>query len=295
MKQTINQYIKDEVLAVVKDTIIDKLGSISTNTAEGVMSMIAGMASKKRYCGVVLYCVRSHIGVLQKNQKYYTKAFKNKELSKHVHWLPMVLRAVGLQVTEAQQSLWKRVEISKIIADEKQRTESAKIKRIVKKKARNKSYSKAKKEGASGRSFVYESGGGMGRVQAARNRRENAEYEQETQESVGLNTTTVPKNDIVTTKLGQKQIKSYLINKMDAVAFDQLPKKRQRGWVQEWRDALQNYIESVPGDTVDVPSDWLSNPNPNTFTDPPPAPGTLIEWEKTDVRLDALKRVQIRD
>ena len=46
----------------------------------------------------------------------------------------MVLRAIGLQVTEAQESTWRRVELNKITADENQRTEPTKIKRIVRKR-----------------------------------------------------------------------------------------------------------------------------------------------------------------
>lgn len=296
MIQAIEKYIANEVLSIVEQTIIEKKGAISTNSAEGVMSMIKEMIGKKRFCGIVLYCVRADVAILCKNQKWYTKQFKSGQSTQHVHWLPTVLQSLKVPTTETQERIWREESINRMKEDEKQKTESAKLKRIVKKKSKLKSHQDAKKKSAKGVVFSHESRGGDRRLQAQRDRTESIEYDRETQQGNGntVTTTIVPKDRVDVKRFGQKKIKKYLQQKLDAAVFEQLPATRSKGWLKKWRDALQNYIISIPGDTIEVPSDWVSNTTTNTNPNPLPPPGTLLEWNKSDPRLGALKKVQIR-
>ena len=108
MKENINRYITNDVLEVVAQTIIAGRGAISTNSCEGIMSMFKEMCGKKRFCGVVLYSVRADVAIQSKNQKFFTKQFKAGALATHEHWLPRVMRSVGMRVTEAQEKYGER-------------------------------------------------------------------------------------------------------------------------------------------------------------------------------------------
>ena len=228
MKEHINRYNTNDVLEVVSQTIVAGRGAISTNSCESIMSMIKEMCGKKRFCGVVLYSVRADVAILCKNQKYFTKQFKAGKLATHEHWLPRVLRSVGMRVTEAQETMWRKEELQKIKQDENNKTEEAKLDRVIKKKARYKTLQDEKKESISGTSFTYETRGGDRRLQTARENRERREFELEhttTTSATTVTTTTVtwPKNDVRLKKIKQKDIHTYLASKISAEELDQLP------------------------------------------------------------------------
>ena len=303
MIEAIKKYIENDVIEIVNQTIIEGKGAISTNTCESVMSMIKEMIDKKRFCHVMLYCVRADVAVLCKNQKFFTKMFVNDQLNIHHHWLPKVLRAIGLKVTEEQELVWRKEEIQKLKFDAKQRTSEAKLKRIKQKKEKLVTYQEEKKKSASGTSFTYESGGGSRALSSIRERRETRESlmqiveEGESVSSTLGNTTSVwQKTDPRLNKLGQKQIKAYLETKISAIELSSLPATRRKGWLKEWRDAMLNYIQSQPGETVDVPSEWDSQPQADTTTDSTEQvlPNGLIVWQKDDPRLHSANKRQIR-
>ena len=99
-------------------------------------------------------------------------------------------------------------------------------------------------------------------------------------------------------KLKQNQIKAYLQTRISKEALSQLP-TRKTGWLKAWREALSQYMQSQPGETIKVPSEWndtTSTPErrqqPTQCTE---VTNTPITWKKDDARLHALKEKQIKD
>ena len=302
MIEAIKKYVENEIIRIVDQTIVEGMGAISTNTCESVMSMIKEMVNKKRFCGVVLYCVRADVAILCKNQKFFTKMYVDKKLNIHHHWLPKVLRSVGLKVSHQQEEIWKKEEKQKLKPDEKQKTQTAKLKRIQGKQEKHACFQEQKKKSAAGTSFGYESGGGARVLSSTRERRETREeqmqiLEENTSTSPTLVSTTIEwqKTDPRLKKLRQKQIKEYLETKLSAIELSSLPKKRRKGWLKEWRDAMLNYIQSQTGETVSVPSEWDSQPqtNPTDAIEETLPNGSLV-WQKDDPRLHGVNKRQIR-
>ena len=233
--------------------------------------------------------------------------YYKKQLKTHEHWLPHVLATVNQPCSEFQRKRWCQEEINKIKYDEQQKTQEAKLKRVTKKKDRLISQQVDKKASVAGSSSNYESGGGTRAVTAARDRREEREARLQMEDnnfdtissnpdSIAITTITWSKSDPRFKKMNPKQIKKYLENKLSDDDLRSLPATRRTGWVKEWRNALAKYVEAQPGETIEVPSAWQSttqNPNRNPDTDA----GTNgnITWSKTDSRLHALRKVQIRN
>ena len=305
MIKAIEKYMENDVLRIVVQTIVEGVGAISTNTCESVMSMIKEMVGKKRFCNILLYVVRAEVALLCKNQKFFTKQFKEKNIPVHYHWLVKLLRKLGIKVSEVQADIWRKEETQKLKQDKKQKEPEAKIKRIVKKKAKYKTHQEEKKKSVSGASFSYETGGGARTLAEARHNRElralreemrPSDTQEEARATVQEETfTTWSQTDSRIHKLKQKQIKTYLETRISKEALSQLP-TRKAGWLNAWREALSQYIQSQPGETIKVPSEWDSTTStPATRQQPVQVTNTPITWKKDDARLHALKEKQIKD
>jgi hypothetical protein len=295
----------NDVLRIVVQTIVEGRGAISTNTCESIMSMIKEMVGKKRFCNILLYVVRAEVALLSKNQKFFTKQFINKNIPVHYHWLVELLRKLGIKVSEVQANIWRKEEKQKLKQDAKQKEPKTKIKRIVKKKAKYKTHQEEKKKNVSGASFGYETRGGDRTLAEARDKRELRALREETTHSdtqEGARTTvqeetlaTWSQTDSRICKLKQKQIKTYLETRISKEALSQLP-TRKTGWLKAWREALAQYIQSQPGETIKVPSEWDNTMStPATRQQPTQVTNTPIAWKKDDARLHALKEKQIKD
>ena len=158
-------------------------------------------------------------------------------------------------VSRVQEETWLKEEIQKIKQDMKQKTEKAKLKRIQVKKDRYVTTQENKKKSASGESFEYESRGGARRLTTARNkneeRQEAAEVNQDIEQTISWS-----KTDPRWQKIKPSQAKDYLMPRVRPEVISALPQSREKGWYQKWREALNTYIDSQPGDAIDVPSSW---------------------------------------
>ena len=297
MKQAIEKYMVNDVLRIVMQTIVEGVGAISTNTCESIMSMIKEMVGKKRFCHILLYVVRADVALLSKNQKFFTKQFIQGKIPVHHHWLVEVLRKLDIKVSDVQANAWRKEETQKLKQDAKQKTSAVKLTRIKKKKSKYKTLQQEKKKSASGMTYSYESGGGARTLAEARDKRELRASREELRHSAAQEETlkTWSQNDPRIFKLKQNQIKLYLETRISKEALSQLP-ERKTGWLKTWREALSQYVQSQPGETIKVPSEWDSiTSTPERRQQPEEVTNTPITWKKDDARLHALKEKQIKD